>query len=114
MNISSAIVKTLPENAEELIIYLKASNLCDIHAHEHGKIIITIEGESISEEIAKLREIERNPHVLSTEMIYSYSEYELEKEREKIEMATPLPDWLNNENLDARNIPYNGNLKKKF
>ena len=114
MNISSAIVNTLPENTEELISYLAGSNLCEIHAHELGKIIITIEGEDISEEISKLRLIEKNPHVISAEMIYSYSEDELEKERKKIEMASPLPDWLNDNDLDARNIPYNGNLKKKF
>ena len=114
MNISSAIVKTLPENTEELIKYLQDSKLCEIHAQENGKIIITIEGENISEEIKIIREIEKNPNVISAEMIYSYTETELEKEREKIELATPLPEWLNDENLDARKIPYNGDLKKKI
>jgi nitrate reductase NapD len=114
MNVSSAIIRVLPEYSEELKDQIIKSDLCDYHLHDSDKIIITIEGKDISEEISKLRQIEDFPHVISAEMVYSYSEYELEQERDKIEKAAPFPDWLNNENIEAGNIPYNGNLKKKY
>jgi len=114
MNISSAIINVLPEHEEQLVETLREKGLCEIHAHESGKIIITIEGENVSDEVAKLRIIERIPNVLSARMVYSYSESELEEERNKIEKAAEFPEWLNDKNIEAKQIPYNGNLKKKY
>lgn len=114
MNISSAVIKVSPGKEKEVLDNLNKSGLCEIHQCENNKIVITIEGVDISEEVSKLRAIEKIKNVLSAEMIYSYSEDELEQERNKIELSEPVPDWLNNENLNAKNIPYNGNLKKKF
>ncbi len=110
MNISSLVVTTLPENADSVIEVLKNSELCEYHAHKDGKIVVTIEGESVSEEIRILNEINALEKVVGAEMIYSYCEDELEKEREHLEVHGKTPDWLNDENAKAEDIKYNGRL----
>ncbi len=47
-------------------------------------------------------------------MVYSYAEDELEKERNKIELEKNIPDWLNDENVKAEDIKYQGSLKGKL
>lgn len=112
MNISSAIVKVLPHNENNVVNTLNELDLCEVHMHEAGKIIITIEGESINDEISTLRKIEGITNVLSAEMIYSYSEDEMDEIRENVEIAGNVPDILNNDEVDAKHIIYNGDIKK--
>lgn len=114
MNISSAVIKTQPGKSPQVEQELINSGLCEVHQNEANKIVITIEGIDVNEEVSKLRAIEKIKHVMSVEMIYAYAEDELNREREKIELAEDFPGWLNDENINAKNIPYNGNLKKKF
>lgn len=113
MNISSVVVRVLPENTEHLVGQLKDSDLCDYHLHDEGKIIVTIEGEGISEEIAKLKKIQAMKNVLSADMMYSYSEDELDQERDKIDKSDGIKPWLNDSSKDAGLINYDGDLKKK-
>ncbi|MCF6271294.1 MAG: chaperone NapD [Melioribacteraceae bacterium] len=111
MNISSIVVSTLPENSEVIIEHFKAGDFCEFHHYEDGKIIVTIEGNDVSEEIAKLRIIEQTPNVISALMVYSFCEDDLEAEKEKLQKFGDFPDWLNEENFDAKKIRYSGNLK---
>ena len=111
MNISSIVVNTLPENSDEVVKLLNEGEFCEVHHYEDGKIIVTIEGEDVSEEIGKLRLIEQTPNVVSASMVYAYSEEELEAEKEKLKSSADMPDWLNDENIEAKDIKYNGNLK---
>ncbi len=113
MNISSIVVNTLPKNSDEVIKSLNEGEFCEVHHYENGKIIVTIEGKDVSEEIGKLRLIEQTNNVVSASMVYAYSEDELEAEKEKLETSSDMPDWLNDDNIDAKNIRYNGNLKNK-
>ena len=54
MNISSIVVQTVPKFLDEVVNALKNSDACDYHLHdEKGRIIITIEGEGVSEELKK-------------------------------------------------------------
>lgn len=112
MNISSAVVKVLPHHENNVVKILNESNLCEVHLHEAGKIVITIEGESINDEISAIRQIERLQYVLSAEMIYSYSEDEMDEIRENVEMSKDVPEILNNDQVDAKHIVYNGDIKK--
>lgn len=117
MNISSAIVKTQPEATESVIALLKDVEFCEIHLHEGAQIIITIAAKKLDNEIATIRKIEKMKGVYTAEVIYSYSEDELNAERDKIEMAPEHPAWLNDENVKAEDIKYHGDLrkgKKKF
>ena len=113
MTLSSIVVQTKPENLEAVINSLKESDLCEYHLNdEKGRIIITVEGSGVEEEINKLTEIQTFPYIISAEMMYSYSEDELDKLRENI--GDEIPKWMNDENAKVRDIVYKGDLKKKF
>jgi nitrate reductase NapD len=114
MNISSIVVQTLPKFLDQVVADLKACEACDYHLHdEKGRVIITIEGEGVSEELAKLRIIEAIPHVISADMQMAYSEDELDQHMEVINNADAVPKMLNDDNIDPKDIIYRGDLKKK-
>lgn len=114
MNISSIVVQTLPKYLNEVVENLKECEACDYHMHdEKGRIIITIEGEGVAEELEKLRVIEAIPHVISADMQMSYSEDELDAHMEVINGSDAVPKMLNDDNIDVSKIRYNGDLKSK-
>ncbi len=114
MNISSIVVKTAPKYIEEVVQSLKECEVCDYHMHDgQGRIIITIEGESVAQELEKLRVIEAIPHVVTADMQMSYSEDELDAHMEVIEGGNAVPKMLNDDHVDLASIKYNGNLKTK-
>jgi nitrate reductase NapD len=115
MNISSIVVQVNPKHTDEVIKKLQEADFCEYHQHdEKGRIIITIEGKGVEEEMLKLKQVQAIPKVVSAEMVYSYAEDELEQERNKIEMERKIPEWLNDENVKAEDIKYQGSLKGKF
>lgn len=89
MNILGVVVKTLPKNADSVKTALENSNLCDVHAVEDGKIIVTIEGIDDSEALGKLRQIESIKGVLASDLIHIASEED--------------PNQVGEVNLDAIN-----------
>ena len=114
MNISSIVVQTLPKNLESVIKELKKSPACDYHFHdEKGRIIITLEGDGVKEELQKLKIIENIKYVISADMQMAYSEDELNKHMQLLDTAELVPKVLNDKNIDAKDIVYNGDLKKK-
>jgi len=114
MNISSIVVQTVPEFLDEVVQSLKDCEACDYHLHDDkGRVIITIEGENVSEELKKLSVVEAIPHVIAADMQMAYSEDELDAHMEVINNADAVPKMLNDHDLDPRDIIYNGDLKKK-
>ena len=114
MNISSIVVKTVPKYLDEVVESLKNCEVCDYHMHdEQGRIIITIEGNGVSEELDKLRVIEAIPHVITTDMQMAYSEDELDTHMEVIANGDAVPKVLNDDNVKFQDMQYNGDLKKK-
>jgi len=114
MNVSSIVVKCLPKYVEEVVKSLKSCEICDYHLHDKvGRIIITIEGEGVEEELKRLSVVEAIPHVISADMQMAYSEDELDAQMEVINNADVVPKMLNDGNLDAKTIVYNGDLRKK-
>lgn len=114
MNISSIVVQTLPQYLEEVVQSLKECEVCDYHMHdEKGRVIVTIEGQDVSDELKKLRVIESIPHVAAADMQMAYSEDELEEKMKVLENADVVPSVLNDEEIDLKDIKYNGDLKKK-
>lgn len=114
MNISSIVVQTMPKFLDEVVEALKNTPECDYHMHdEKGRIIITLEGSGVEEELKKLRVIEAIPHVITADMQMAYSEDELDSHMEKIANGDVIPKMLNDEDMDPRDIVYNGDLKKK-
>ncbi|TLP37063.1 chaperone NapD [Arcobacter arenosus] len=114
MNVSSIVVQTLPKYLDEVVESLKQCEACDYHLHdEKGRIIVTIEGSGVKEELEKLRVIEAIPHVASADMQMAYSEDELDEHIEVLENADLVPKMLNDENIDPNKIMYRGDLKRK-
>jgi len=114
MNVSSIVVQTLPKFLDEVVQALKDCEVCDYHMHdEKGRVIITIEGEDVSEELKKLRVIENIPHVAAADMQMAYSEDEINENMERLENADVVPTMLNDDTMDVKDIVYGGDLKKK-
>jgi nitrate reductase NapD len=114
MNISSIVVQTMPAYLDEVVESLKACEVCDYHFHdEKGRIIITIEGDGVSEELQKLRVVEAIPHVIAADMQMAYSEDELDEHIEVINNRDAVPKILNDTDVDVDKVVYNGDLKKK-
>ena len=115
MNISSIVVQALPEHVDDLIEIFKNATFCEYHFHdkEKGKIIVTVEGESVDDEIKNLKIIQSLEHVISAEMMMSYSEDELDREIKKLEGQEPVPEILKKDNIRAEDIVYHGDLRKK-
>ncbi|MBL3520496.1 chaperone NapD [Aliarcobacter lanthieri] len=114
MNISSIVVQTLPKNLKNVIDDLKKSEICDYHMHDEiGRIIVTIEGKNVEEELKKLKVIEAIPNVISADMQMSYSEEELSSHLEVLENADAVPKVLNDKDIKVEDIVYNGDLKRK-
>ena len=114
MNISSIVVQTVPKYLEQVLRDLKSCEACDYHLHDDkGRIIVTIEGNGVKEELEKLRVIESIPHVISADMQMAYSEDELDEHIEVLNNADAVPKMLNDENIDPDKIIYRGDLKRK-
>ncbi|MDX4068479.1 chaperone NapD [Aliarcobacter skirrowii] len=114
MNISSIVVTTLPKNLESVIENLKKSGVCDYHMHdEKGRVIITIEGENVEDELKKLKVIEAIPNVITADMQMSYSEEELSRHMQVLENSDAVPKVLNDKDINVEDIVYRGDLKRK-
>jgi len=115
MNVSSIVVQALPEYIDGLIEVFNDSELCEYHLHdkETGKIIITIEGKDVGEEIEKLVKVQQIPHVIAADMMMTYQEDSLDEEIRVLNEQGLVPAMLNDDTLEARDIVYNGDLKKK-
>ncbi len=114
MNISSIVVQTMPKFLDEVVESLKNCEVCDYHLHdEKGRVIVTIEGADVSEELGKLKVIEAIPHVIAADMQMAYSEDELDANIKVINESDAVPAVLNDENVDIDRVVYHGDLKKK-
>ena len=114
MNVSSIVVQTRAEYVEEVVENLKNCGVCDYHMHDDiGRIIVTIEGEGVAEELKKLKVIEAIPHVASADMQMAYSEDELDDHMDVLENSDAVPHMLHDDDLKPEDIIYNGDLKKK-
>jgi nitrate reductase NapD len=114
MNISSIVVQCKSENYDKVVEWCEKSGICDFHFGDKtkGKIIVTIEGEDVSEEIEKLKKIQVAPYVIAADMMMTYQEDMLDEEIKNLEKTDPVK-WLNNDKLRAEDIVYKGDLKKK-
>jgi nitrate reductase NapD len=114
MNISSIVVQTVPKFLDQVVQSLKDCEVCDYHLHdEKGRIIITIEGDGVSQELKKMKVIEAIPHVVSAQMQMAYSEDELNDHMERLDNADAVPIMLHDNDIKPEEIIYNGDLKKK-
>lgn len=73
MNVSSIVVRTAPEYLSQAIEEINAISLCEVHFYDtDGRIIVTIEGERIQDQVETMKRIQDLPFVLSACLQYSY------------------------------------------
>lgn len=115
MNISSIVIQAKSEFIDEIVEQINQYDFCEYYMHdkEKGKIIVVVEGEGVDEEIGKVKLIEQIPNVVSATMMMSYSEDELDREREKLGMESGVPAMLNDNSIEVKDIVYNGDLRRK-
>lgn len=113
MNISGVVVRTKPEHLQEVVESLENSGVCDVHFYdEKGRIVVTIEAQSTDEEVFKMKVIQSLEHVLSADLVYAYSEEELEKAREELVMEKGKIPRIIEEDIPAEKIKYYGHIYK--
>ncbi len=114
MTLSSCVIRCHPKDLADVKKRVEEANVCDIHiVDESGYIVVTIEGKDTAEEIEKLKTLQFLEGVLSADLIYSYSEEELEALREDLDIQEPVPEILEKD-VPAEQIVYHGDLKKKY
>jgi len=114
MNISSIVIQVKAENYDRVKDELESSGVCEYHFGDKtkGKMIVTIEGSGVEEEIKKLVQIQTTQGVITADMMQSYQE-ELDEAIDELEKSEVVPPVLSDESMDIRDIIYNGDLKKK-
>jgi nitrate reductase NapAB chaperone NapD len=76
MNVSSIVVRTAAENMNTVITEINSIDLCEVHFNDtQGKIVVTIEGESVHDQIELMKRIQDLPFVLNASLMYSYSDH---------------------------------------
>ena len=115
MNISGILVQTQAQHTDDVISKIKDSDCCEYHLHDDkGRIVVTIEGENTEEEIKKIKILKSFENVITADMMYAYSDDELNILREKLEANDKLPEWLNDPDAKIEDIKYNGDLSKRM
>ena len=75
MNVSSIVVRTRPAAVKSVIAALKKSGLCDVFfSDKKGRIVVTVEGETVDGEMEKLLAIQKLPDVLGADRVYAFSD----------------------------------------
>jgi len=115
MNVSSIVVQAPSKYIDELVELFKESDYCDYHLHDKatGKIIVTVEGEGVEEEIKKLVKIQELPQVMAADMMMTYQEDQLDEEIKLLNEQDPVPDVLKREDIAIQDIVYHGDLRHK-
>ena len=95
MNVSSIVVKTDQEHLQEVMDNINAIDLCEVHFNnDEGKIVVTIEGERIDEQMQRMKKIQAIPNVVSANLSYSYTEEEAAAGLDQIMDSGDVPEKL--------------------
>lgn len=110
-NVSSLVVLCVPQDMESLWKKINMISGAECHYQDaSGKIIVTLESQSIEEEIKIVKRIERLEGVILAQMIYAYHSTELEAMREEINKQDTIPAVLQGEK-NAEKIFYSGDVQ---
>ncbi|MCH7938914.1 MAG: chaperone NapD [Candidatus Marinimicrobia bacterium] len=75
MNVSSIVVRTKPAAVKSVMAALEKSGLCDVFfSDKQGRIVVTVEGETVDGEAEKLLAIQKLPDVLGADLVYAFSD----------------------------------------
>ena len=96
MNVSGIVVKTTPDHLHDVIADINAIDLCEVHFNDdEGRIVATIEGETIDEQMERMKKIQNMPFVHSANLSYSYCEDEVKTGLDQIQHSCEkVPEGL--------------------
>ena len=78
MNVSSIVVTASKEHFQDVMDTINAMEFCEVHFFDaQGKMVVTIEGASIDEQMERMKKIQNTPSVLSANLAYTYCEDEI-------------------------------------
>lgn len=100
MNISGILVIVSPKNVDAMVAELGQMDAIDVHHIDAatGRIVITQEAETISNEVDGLKRIRALPGIILAEM--SYHNFE-----DDTELLQGIPAELEGEDLDSIKVP---------
>ena len=100
MNISGILVIVSPQNVDSMVTQLNQMDGIDVHHIDAatGRIVITQEADTISDEVDGLKRIRALPGIILAEM--SYHNFE-----DDTELLEGIPAELDAEDLDTSNVP---------
>ena len=100
MNISGILVIVSPDRVDSMVDHLSGLDGIDVHHIEAatGRIVITQEAESISDEVDGLKRIRALPGIILAEM--SYHNFEDDNE-----LIDAIPAELDDDALDTTRVP---------
>jgi nitrate reductase NapD len=76
MNLSGVLVIVPPEHLNEVVADLAALQGVDVHHTDpaSGRVVVTLEGETVGDEVELLKRVKALAHVALAEMVYHHFE----------------------------------------
>jgi len=74
MNISGVLVYAQPDKADAVSKTLSEFDGVEVHANDHGKLVVTIEDENTGALADRVIQFQDLPHILSVAVVYHHDE----------------------------------------
>ncbi len=74
LNICGCLVHALPEKADSVIKAINATEGGEVHAHENGKIVVTVEDTETQRASEQIMDMHQIPGVITVTLTYHHFE----------------------------------------
>lgn len=74
LNICGCLVHTMPGLTDKVIAAIEAVEGCEVHAHEEGRIIITVEDTETARASDLIMDLHKIPGILTVSLTYHHFE----------------------------------------
>lgn len=112
MNISSVVVNLKSVEFKEFVLeQISKMPTCEIVANQDDKIVVLIMDENLDGQLESFKFLERINGVNDVIMVYNYED--LDEEIDLANEKKPVKDFLNDDNVDAKDICYSGSVHYK-
>lgn len=105
-NLSSVLILSKEEYVDELKNAISKIPFCSVELCENEKIIVVIESENLEDELNSYKMLEKLPHIISINMVFSYQD--LDEDMQKAINSGAIKTIEKNEN--AENVRYFGSI----
>ena len=74
LNICGCLVHAMPERADDIIAAINATEGSEVHAHENGRIVITVEDTDDRRASEQIMDLHQIPGVITISLTYHHFE----------------------------------------